>query len=74
MKGWRSWASFAKPAGEHPLLPYFLAYVPFLLQQLYWMTAIGKSGSWGVLRATLLTGLVLVVSGLLMRFGVRLRV
>ena len=74
VKGWRSWASFAKPAGEHPLLPYFLAYVPFLLQQLYWMTAIGKSGSWGVLRATLLTGLVLVVSGLLMRFGVRLRV
>jgi hypothetical protein len=74
VKGWRTWANFAKPAGENPLLPYFLAYIPFLLPQLYWMTAIGTSGSWGVLRATLLTGLVLFVSTLLMRFGVRLRV
>jgi heparan-alpha-glucosaminide N-acetyltransferase len=73
VKGWRAWASFAKPAGENPLLPYFLADIPYF-PQLYWMTAIGTSGSWGVLRATLLTGLVLVVSGLLMRFGVRLRV
>jgi hypothetical protein len=74
VKGWRVWANFAKPAGENPLLPYFLAYIPFLLPQLYWLTAIGTSGSWGVLRAALLTGLVLLVSTLLMRSGVRLRV
>jgi hypothetical protein len=74
VKGWRVWANFAKPAGENPLLPYFLAYIPFLLPQLYWLTAIGTSGSWGVLRAALLTELVLLVSTLLMRSGVRLRV
>ena len=74
VKGWRAWANFAKSAGENPLLPYFLAYVPFLLRQLYWMTAIRTSGSWGVLRATLLTGLVLVVSGAIDAFWSEMRV
>jgi len=74
VKEWRAWANFAKPAGMNPLLPYLLAYIPFLLPQLYWLATIGTSGSWGVLKSTFLTGLVLVVSTQLIRFGVRLRV
>ena len=74
MKGWKSWASFAKPAGENPLLPYMLAYIPFLLPQLHWLATMGTSGLWGVVKSALLTVLMLVISMLLMRFGVRLRV
>jgi len=73
-KGWKSWANFAKPAGENPLLPYVLAYIPFLLPQLAWVTPTGTQGSWGVLKSTLLTAFVLVLSSQLMRRGVRLRV
>jgi heparan-alpha-glucosaminide N-acetyltransferase len=74
VKGWKAWANFAKPAGENPLLAYFLPFIPFLLPPLYLLTAIGTSGSWGVLKSALLTGLVLIVTTLLVRRGVRLRV
>ncbi len=74
VKGRESWAGFVKPAGENPLLPYMLAYIPFLLPQLYWLTTFGTSGSWGVLKSALLAGLVLIVSTPLIRSGVRLRV
>ncbi len=74
VKGWKAWAKFAKPAGENPLLAYFLPFIPFLLPPLYLLTTIGTSGSWGVLKSALLTGLVLVVTTVLVRRGVRLRV
>lgn len=74
VKGWKAWANFAKPAGENPLFPYILAYIPYLLPPLYWLTAIGTSGTFGVLKSAFLTGLMLAISTLLMRTGVRLRV
>jgi hypothetical protein len=73
-KGWKVWAKFVTPAGENPLFPYMLAYIPFLLPPLYWLTPIGTHGSWGVLKSALLTALVLAASSLLMRRGLRLRV
>jgi len=74
VKSWKGWANFAKPAGANPLLPYMLAYVPFLLPPLYWLSAMGTSGSWGVLKSVLLTILVLIITRVLLRFGVTLRV
>jgi heparan-alpha-glucosaminide N-acetyltransferase len=73
-KGWKEWANFAKPAGANPLLPYMLAYVPFLLPPLYRLSTVGTSGSWGVIKSALLTILVLLITRLLLRFGVTLRV
>lgn len=74
VKGWKAWASFAKPAGENPLFPYILAYIPYLLPPLYLLTALGTSGTFGVLKSALLTALMLLVSTLLMRTGTRLRI
>jgi len=74
VKGWKSWANFAKPAGENPLLAYFLPFIPLLLPPLYRLTTIGTSGSWGVAKSALLTGAVLGVTALLVRVGVKLRV
>jgi hypothetical protein len=73
-KGWKAWANFAKPAGANPLLPYMLAYVPFLLPPLYLLSTVGTSGSWGVIKSALLTILVLLITRQLLRFGVTLRV
>lgn len=74
VKGWKVWANFAKPAGANPLLPYMLAYVPFLLLPLYLLRTVGTSGSWGVIKSALLTILVLLITRVLLRFGVTLRV
>jgi heparan-alpha-glucosaminide N-acetyltransferase len=74
VKNWRAWANFAKPVGQNPLLPYILAYVPLLLLQLHWLNTIGTAGSWGVLKSVLLTGLMLAISTLFLRFGLKLRV
>jgi len=74
VQGWGGWANFAKPAGENPLFPYLLAYIPFLLPALYVLTAMGTSGVWGAVKSAVLTGLVLAVTTLLMRTGLRLRV
>jgi len=74
VKGWSTWANFAKPAGENPLLAYILAYIPFLVPHLPWLSASGTWGLWGVLNSALLTGLALLVTRLLLRCGVTLRV
>jgi len=74
VKGHTTWAKSVIPAGENPLFPYMLAYVPFLLPQLYALTSIGTHGSWGVAKSAFLTVLVLAVATLLMRRGLRLRV
>jgi heparan-alpha-glucosaminide N-acetyltransferase len=74
VKGWQAWANFAKPAGANPLLPYMLAYVPFLLPPLYWLSAKGTSGEWGVVQSLLLTMLVLLITRVLLHFRVTLRV
>ena len=73
-KGWKSWAKFVMPAGENPLLPYVIAYIPFLLPPLCWLTPIGTHGAWGVGKSVLLTILALAVSSPLIQRGVRLRV
>jgi predicted acyltransferase len=74
VKGWTTWANLAKPAGENPLLPYILAYIPFLVPHLLWLSASGTWRSWGVLKSALLTALALVITRLLLRRGVTLRV
>ena len=74
VKGWKAWANFAKPVGENPLLAYFLPFIPFLLPSLYRLTTFGTSGTWGVVKSAMLTGLMLVVTRVLVRCGVRLRV
>ena len=74
MKGGKAWANFAKPVGENPLFAYILAYIPFLLPQLSLLSTRGTSGSWGVLKSALLTGLALVITRLLVRAGITLRV
>jgi len=74
VKGWKGWAKFANSAGANPLLPYMLAYVPFLLPPLYWLSAMGTSGAWGLGKSVALTGMVLLITRALLRFGVTLRV
>ena len=74
VKGWKAWANFARPAGANPLLPYMLAYVPFLLPPLYVLSTAGTAGSWGVIKSALLTVLVLIITRVLLRFRVTLRV
>ena len=74
VKGWSAWANFAKPAGANPLLPYMLAYVPFLLPPLYRLSTAGTFGAWGVIKSALLTILVLLITRVLLHFGVTLRV
>ncbi len=74
VKGGKAWANFAKPVGENPLFAYILAYIPFLLPQLSLLSTRGTSGSWGVLKSALLTGLALVITRLLVRAGITLRV
>jgi predicted acyltransferase len=74
VKGWSAWANFAKPAGANPLLPYMLAYVPFLLPPLYRLNSAGTFGSWGVIKSALLTILALLITRGLLRIGVTLRV
>lgn len=73
IKGWKSWATFAKPAGENPLLAYFLPFIPFLLHPLYGLTTFGTFGLFGVLKSVLLTALVLAVTTILVRRGFTLR-
>lgn len=74
VKGWKAWANFAKPAGANPLLPYMLAYVPCLLPPLYPLSTTGTIGSWGVIKSALLTILVLIITRVLLRLGMTLRV
>ncbi len=74
VKGWRAWAKFARPVGEHPLLAYMLHYVPFLVLPLVWLSAAGTSGPSGVARSLGATVVVLAVTTALVRFGVKLRV
>lgn len=73
VKGWRGWAKFAKPAGENPLLAYFLPFIPLLLVPLHKLTTLGTAGLWGVCKSVLLTAVVLVVTQLLVRAKVALR-
>jgi predicted acyltransferase len=73
VKCWRAWAKFTKPAGENPLLAYFLPFIPLLLLPLHGLTTPGTAGSWGVYKSALLTALMLVVTHLLVRFKVKLR-
>lgn len=74
VKGWKMWANFAKPIGANPLLAYILAYMPFLLPKLHLLTVFGTSGAWGVWKSALLTLLALIITTLLVRLGVKLRV
>jgi hypothetical protein len=74
VRGWKAWANFVRPIGENPLLAYFLPFVPLLLPKWHALTTLGTSGSWGVVKSALLTVLMLVVTRVLVRFGVRLRV
>ena len=73
VKGWRAWAKFAKSAGENPLLAYFLPFIPLLLLPLHGLTTFGTAGSWGVYKSALLTALALVVTDVLVRLKVKLR-
>jgi heparan-alpha-glucosaminide N-acetyltransferase len=73
VKGWRRWASFAKPAGENPLLAYFLPFIPLLLVPLHGLSTLGTEGLWGVCKSVLLTMVVLVVTQLLVRAKISLR-
>ncbi|HUN63220.1 MAG TPA: DUF5009 domain-containing protein [Candidatus Sulfotelmatobacter sp.] len=74
VKNWRLWASFAKPVGENPLLAYILAYVPFLVPALYALAPMGTSGWFGVVKSALLTLLMLILTRLLVRGRISLRV
>jgi predicted acyltransferase len=73
VKGWKAWASIAKPAGENPLLAYLLHYAPFLVVPLMWLSASGTTGAWGVLKSVIATLMVLMVTAVLVRAGVKLR-
>ena len=73
IKGWKSWANFAKPAGQNPLLAYFLPFIPFLLPPLYSLTTFGTAGLFGVFKSVLLTALVLAFTTILVRRGLSLR-
>ncbi|HTZ47901.1 MAG TPA: DUF5009 domain-containing protein [Verrucomicrobiae bacterium] len=74
VKNQRAWANFAKPVGENPLLAYLLAYVPFLVPPLYPLTPMGTSGWFGVVKSALLVLLMLVLTRLLVRARITLRV
>jgi len=74
VKRWQAWANFAKPAGENPLLAYLLHYVPFLVVPLIWFSAIGTSGAFGVFKSVLATGVVLLITAVLVHWKVKLRV
>jgi heparan-alpha-glucosaminide N-acetyltransferase len=74
VKNRRAWANFAKPVGENPLLAYLLAYVPFLVPPLYPLTPMGTSGWFGVVKSVLLMLLMLVLTRLLVRARITLRV
>jgi len=74
VKNWRVWASFARPVGENPLLAYILAYTPFLVPPLYALAPMGTSGWFGVVKSALLTLLMLILTRLLVRGRIGLRV
>jgi heparan-alpha-glucosaminide N-acetyltransferase len=74
VKNWRAWANFSKPVGENPLLAYLLAYVPFLAPPLYALTPMSTAGWFGVVKSALLMLLMLLLTRVLVRGRIGLRV
>jgi heparan-alpha-glucosaminide N-acetyltransferase len=73
VRGRTGWAAFVKPAGSNTLLTYLLPDVWYAIPVLAAAFAPWYAGGAGVIRALGFTGLMLAVSALLTRLGVRLQ-
>ena len=71
--GYRRWATFAHPAGANTLLTYLVPDIFYFTLGATWAYAMPGEGWLGVARAVLFTALMLAVSGMLTRRGVRMQ-
>lgn len=71
--GYRRWAGFAHPAGANTLLTYLVPDVFYFTLGAAWANAMPGEGWPGVARALLFTALMLAVSAVLTRRGVRMQ-
>jgi heparan-alpha-glucosaminide N-acetyltransferase len=73
VRGWRDWASFAKPAGSNTLLTYLLPDLFYFICGSAYAAVTWQTGGLGVLRSIVFTGSVLGISALLTKARIRIQ-
>jgi heparan-alpha-glucosaminide N-acetyltransferase len=76
VRGWKRWARFARPAGENTLLTYLLPdfyYFIVTAMGITYFSTHANSGLAGVFRSIAFTAIILMLSGVLTRWKIRLQ-